>query len=409
VPRRSARLGACDVPQALGGLGENGSDRVRRGVPERRARAAIAELGAGRNRSRRGGWRAREDERPCAEERGEEQRDESMSAHDSNASPFRALGPQADDRARGCAMSRVCVFAPGVLVTVTIEDHPPGEEVHFHAGGQGAWVARMAHRLGARSVLCTPLGGEAGDVARALLDREGIEVRAVQQEADTSAYVHDRRSGERDSLVEPGAAPLGRHTLDELYSITLGVAIETGVCVLTGAGAESVLPARTYERLAHDLRATGSAVIADLHGESAAAALDGGLDLLKISTEELEADGLVRSLAGEAELVEAARTLQARGARTVIVSRAEAGTLAVIDDQAYRAVSPQLTAVDTRGAGDSMTAALAVGLGDSMPIESMLRFASAAGSLNVTRHGLATGYRPTIDRLSEKVDVSPVE
>jgi 1-phosphofructokinase len=55
-----------------------------------------------------------------------------------------------------------------------------------------------------------------------------------------------------------------------------------------------------------------------------------------------------------------------------------------------------------------MTAALAVGLSDSMPIETMLAFASAAGSLNVTRHGLATGYRPTIDRLSKKVKVSEV-
>jgi 1-phosphofructokinase len=310
-------------------------------------------------------------------------------------------------------MSAVCVFAPGVLVTVTVEDHPTGEELHFHAGGQGTWVARMAHRLGARSILCTALGGEAGAVARALLDREGIEVRVVPHEADTPAYVHDRRSGERDPLIETDPTPLGRHTLDELYSVTLGEAIDSGVCVLTGAGAgpgaDDALPPRTYERLAHDLRATGSAVLADLHGAPAAAALDGGLDLLKISSEEIEADGLVPESASEAQLVEAARGLQARGAVDVVVSRAAEGTLAVFGDDAYRAVSPRLAAVDTRGAGDSMTAALAVARSDAMAPEATLRFASAAGSLNVTRHGLATGFRPTIDRLAEKVEVSRVE
>ena len=44
-----------------------------------------------------------------------------------------------------------------------------------------------------------------------------------------------------------------------------------------------------------------------------------------------------------------------------------------------------------------------------MAIEQVLRFASAAGSLNVTRHGLATGYRPTIDRLSERIEVSKLD
>jgi len=305
-------------------------------------------------------------------------------------------------------MSAICVFSPGVLVTVTVEDHPTGAQLHFHAGGQGTWIARMGHRLGARSSLCTALGGEAGDVARALLVREGIEVHVVRHDADTAAYVHDRRSGERDPLIETSPVPLGRHTLDELYSVTLGEALETGVCVLTGAGAdaEDVLPPKTYTRLAHDLRATGVVVLADLHGEAASAALEGGLDVLKLSDEELEQDGLVGPDAGEPAIVDAARKLQDAGAGAVVVSRAEAGTIAVVGEDVLRVVSPELTAVDSSGAGDSMTAALATGTSEGMERDELLRFAAAAGSLNVTRHGLATGYRPTIDRLSERVEVS---
>lgn len=307
-------------------------------------------------------------------------------------------------------VSALCVFAPAVLVTVTVEDHPEGEQLHFHAGGQGTWVARMGNRLGARSSLCTALGGEPGDVARALLVREGIDVHAVTHDADTAAYVHDRRSGERAPLIETSPPPLGRHTLDELYSVTLGEALDTGVCVLTGAGAESddVLPTLTYARLAHDLRATGVVVLADLHGAAAAAALEGGLDVLKVSDEELAQDGLVGPDADEQAVADAARKLQEAGTGAVVVSRAEAGTIAVVGDDVLRVVSPQLTAVDSRGAGDSMTAALAVGTSEGMATEEILRFASAAGSLNVTRHGLATGYRPAIDRLCRRVEVSHV-
>ena len=129
--------------------------------------------------------------------------------------------------------------------------------------------------------------------ARRYLVREGIDVHVAPQDADTAAYVHDRRSGERAPLIETRPAPLGRHTLDELYSITLGEALETGVCVLTGAGGRrrELPPLHRVTRLAHEPAATGVVVLADLHGDAASAALEGGLDVLKLSDEELEQDG----------------------------------------------------------------------------------------------------------------------
>ena len=44
----------------------------------------------------------------------------------------------------------IAVFAPSPVVTVTLEaDAQGGTEVHFHAGSQGVWIARMIQRLGA--------------------------------------------------------------------------------------------------------------------------------------------------------------------------------------------------------------------------------------------------------------------
>ena len=68
------------------------------------------------------------------------------------------------------------IFAPSPTLTVTVEDHPQGSEIHVHAGGQGVWQARMLVALGSDvTVVCT-VAGETGAVARQLLDREGFEV-----------------------------------------------------------------------------------------------------------------------------------------------------------------------------------------------------------------------------------------
>jgi 1-phosphofructokinase len=69
-------------------------------------------------------------------------------------------------------------------------------------------------------------------------------------------------------------------------------------------------------------------------------------------------------------------------------------------------VAPQLVENDHRGAGDSMTAGLAVGLARQLGVEDLLKLAGACGALNVTRHGLGTGRREWIENLARHVQVT---
>lgn len=305
------------------------------------------------------------------------------------------------------AAGRIAVFAPSLLLTITIEraEHADGD-VHLHAGGQGFWVAHLAAAMGADVALCCALGGESGRVLRGILAAEAIALRHVQAPQSSGVYIHDRRSGERVEIVNVDARPLERHTSDELYGVALAAGLDADVTLVCGSRPANVVEADVYRRLVADLRDNGSTVIADLTGPLLAAALTGGLALLKISEEELAAEGLAGDGSDRA-LCAGARTLAQAGAEQVVVTRASAPALLVGRDEApvLELVTPVFEALDHRGAGDSLFAATGVGLARGMTVTQALQLGMAAGALNVTRHGLGTGTPDEIARLARHVEI----
>ncbi|GAA1203493.1 1-phosphofructokinase family hexose kinase [Pseudonocardia alaniniphila] len=305
----------------------------------------------------------------------------------------------------------VVVFAPSPLLTVTIEDRAGVPDIHVHAGGQAVWQARMISSLGVPVVLCATLGGEAGDVLGHLLPSEGVELRAVPVDSRNGGYVHDRRDGDRDPIAEAPGSPLDRHEQDALYELMLHEGITHGTALLGGPNSDDVIPAALYARLAADLSRNGCRVAADLSGKRLDAVLEGGPFVIKVSHEELLADGRAEN-DDPATLVAAMRQLRAEGAGTVIVSRAAEPTLALLPEglqdgsDVLEIRVPELTPAETRGAGDSMTAGVVASLVQGAPVREALRTGAACGALNVVRRGLGTGGAEAIRALAERVELS---
>ena len=306
---------------------------------------------------------------------------------------------------------RVCVFAPAPMLTVTIEKTPDdrgSDEVHLHAGGQGFWIARLVTELGVDVVLCGSFGGETGRVARNLIREEGVEIRGIETSGSNGAYVHDRRSGERVETASMAPDALTRHELDELYGVALVEAFDSAVTVLGGPTGPPIVPPSTYRRMAADVRANGGTIVADLSGDPLRCALEGGVDVLKVSDEELCQEGRATGT-DAASIIEGMRSLVKDGADQVIVTRAEEPALALIDGSVVVIEPPRLEAADHRGAGDSLTAGVAATLALGGSLVEGLRTGAAAGALNVTRRGLATGKRPEIERLAPHVGITVLE
>ncbi|WP_229688630.1 1-phosphofructokinase family hexose kinase [Micromonospora yangpuensis] len=304
---------------------------------------------------------------------------------------------------------RVMVFAPAPLLTVTLEQQADAVELHLHPGGQGVWQARMITALGTPVTLCVALGGEVGGTLRKLLADEDVTVRAVERQAGSGWYVHDRRDGSRSEIADDPGTPMVRHEIDELYTVTLTEGLRAPVSILSGPAAPDVVDPDIYRRLATDLSANGGTVVADLSGAYLSAVVEGGVAVLKVSHEELLDDGLAEDDSVEA-LLAAGRRLQQQGAASVLISRAGEPALALLDGGKELLVhAPPLELAEHRGAGDSMTAGVASVLARGGDLQEAVRIGAAAGALNVTRHGLGTGRAEAVRELAERVRLTPVD
>jgi 1-phosphofructokinase len=304
--------------------------------------------------------------------------------------------------------ARIAIFGPHPLLTVSLEREGDDERerIHFHAGGQGVWVARQASELGAEPVLCGFAGGEAGSVLRPLLERLPGERRLVEAAAESGCYVVDRRAGRRDALAFTTSEPPSRHELDALFSLTCAEALACGWLVVANPTPAEALPLSIYGDLVADARANGCRTLVDLSSPRLDSALNGGPDLVKINDWELAA-WISGPVAEPRELRAAAERMRDAGARSVIVTRGEQPAFVLHEQRAWWLVPPRFERGWREGCGDAMMGALAAAWAQGASFEDAIVTGAAAGAGTFLRQGLGTAAREVIMELREAVRVEP--
>ncbi len=302
----------------------------------------------------------------------------------------------------------VALFAPHPLLTVTLElEGDDRQSIHFHAGGQGVWVAGMAHRIGVTPVLCGFIGGESGELLRPLVQRTtGARPHIVRTQSASGCYVTDRRSGQREVLAMKLSDPPSRHELDELVSLACAQGIASGWLVVTNPLPGDALPLEVYRDLVADARAGGCRTLVDLSSPRLDAALEGEPDVVKINDWELAE--LVRGSVSTPELLLAgAQSLRERGARNAIVTRGELPAIVLRDDAVWRLTPPRFEHGFREGCGDAMMGALVAGCALGETFERAVVLGAAAGAANFLRRGLGHASREVVQQLTNTVSLEP--
>ncbi|MFB6818562.1 ribokinase [Streptomyces sp. NPDC056347] len=263
-----------------------------------------------------------------------------------------------------------------------------GSDLVVHPGGKGANQAVAAARLGARTALLARVGDDAH--GRLLLDTQagagvdsagvlvggaptGVALITVDPSGDNSIVVSPGANGRLTPEDVRGAAGLLRAS--RVVSAQLEIPLETVVEVVRNlpAGARFVLNPSPPVPLPAEVLAACDPLIVNEHE---ARVLTGG-----------DPDGSPEDWA---------KALLALGPRSVVVTLGERGALVATGGEAAvgtaRVPSVKVEAVDTTGAGDAFTAALAWRLSTGAPLFEAAAYAARVGAAAVTRAGAQESY-----------------
>ena len=236
-----------------------------------------------------------------------------------------------------------------------------GASLSRFPGGKGANQALAAKRLGADVRLIACVGDDAAaEEALALLREGDVDLFGVQRLGDQPtgiALISVAPSGENQIVVAPGA-----NTAIDPDALDVGKA-DALICQLEIPGA----------------------VV-----EKAAADFDGFFCVNLAPAKEIDVSVMQRAdlvVVNETEAAWYGDTLTACGGLIAITYGSRGATLQEHGATIAEARPPQVSAVDTVGAGDTFTAALTVALVEGRSPEDALNFACAAGAAATTRQG----------------------
>ncbi|MGC0340561.1 ribokinase [Streptomyces sp. SLBN-8D4] len=267
-----------------------------------------------------------------------------------------------------------------------------GSDLAVHPGGKGANQAVAAARLGARTALLARVGDDGH--GRLLLDSQraaGVDtVGVLVGGAPTGvALITVDPSGDNSIVVSPGAngrltpgdvrAAVSLFHASRVVSTQLEIPLETVLEVVRNLSPDSrfVLNPSPPRPLPTEVLAACDPLIVNEH----------------------EAKVILGDACVSDEPEDWTRLLLAKGPRSVVVTLGAEGSLVASSSGGVtRVAAVKVDAVDTTGAGDAFTAALAFRLGAGAGLAEAAAYASRVGAVAVTRKGAQDSF-PTAEEV----------
>lgn len=259
-----------------------------------------------------------------------------------------------------------------------------GSEMVLIPGGKGANQACAVGKLGGNVELFGAVGEDDNANLELLsLKSAGVSVANVISRAGVNtgiAWIMVNQEGDNSIIVIPGA----NHTLtNEDIDNHMDLIKEHDIIIL-----QMEIPISTVVYAAKRAKEAGKMVILDPAPapKEFPAELYSYVDIIKPNETELSILTGIKDVGSN--LNEAANQLKTAGVGCVMVSLGKKGVfINDFNDERYHVPGISVKSVDTTAAGDTFTAALAVGLAEGKTIAQAAEYANMAAAIAVTRKG----------------------
>ncbi len=283
-------------------------------------------------------------------------------------------------------------FNPALDYVIAVDHFVPGKinrtkEETIVCGGKGINVSTLLANLGYET---TALGFVAGFTGEEIVRRcqkaglhsdfirvkEGMSRINVKMKSDEETEIN----GKGPSITEKDVALL-MEQLDEL---------NTGDILVLSGSIPASISSGIYKEIMERLSGRGIQIVVDAEKALLLEVLPLHPFLIKPNNHELAAM-LDRVLETKEDILNAAKELQTRGARNVLVSMAGDGALLLTEEgEVYKEGVCRGTLINSVGAGDSMVAGFLAGYLKTGDYGYALKLGTASGGATAFSYGIAT-------------------
>ncbi|MER7574752.1 ribokinase [Streptomyces sp. NPDC126514] len=292
-------------------------------------------------------------------------------------------------------MSHIVVLGSTNMDLVTFVEKAPqrgetvtGREFRTIPGGKGANQAVAAARAGATVSMIGAVGNDAfGTRLRTTLEQAGVDtgrLRTTEGDSGTAHIVVDDHGGNAIVVIPAANGTVDHLTPGDEELIASADALLLQLEIPLGAVLAGALTAR-----AHGVRT----ILTPAPAQPLPVDLLNATDLLLPNEHE------VATLTGRTDPRTAALALLDEVPEVVVTLGAAGCLYTARDAEPLTVPAPEVTAVDTTGAGDTFAGTLAVALAEGRPMPDALAWAAAASALSVQRPGASESmpHRSEID------------
>lgn len=261
-----------------------------------------------------------------------------------------------------------------------------------HCGGQVATTLAACAALGLRAAYAGAVGrDDDGALVRSTLVACGIDVTHLQS----------REAATRTALILVDTASGDRSVYWQRDSALDLTPAEVDAIALDGARAVHVddTDLDASIRLARRARQAGLFVTTDVDANTGR----GVRDLMSLATHLILSETALAQLSGDGNAAAGLRALRRQCACVLVVTLGPRGSMALAADagaDVLTIAAPQISAVDTTGAGDVFRAGFLKGLLDGRSLADTLTVANAVAAMSCTKIG-AIGGVPTARDLED--------